>query len=257
MSGFGKVFAGLYEGSMLGAGVHVFALWPYCISRSDAHGRVEVNPRLAAVILGCSIPEVEAALDYLLRPDPESRSKEEDGRRLVRVGQFAYRIVNYMKYRDIRDAESRREYQREWVKEKRTGRRPSTHVDSRHVSTKSTQAEAEAEAEAEAHGGNGGAPPPVPPPRKTARFVPPSVDEVRAEITRRSLPIDPEAFVAHYQANGWVQGRGKPVKDWRACLTTWTKNAPLFSPPGAGRGTHFSDRLTMAEWGKDRPDAKK
>lgn len=28
----------------------------------------------------------------------------------------------------------------------------------------------------------------------------------------------------HYEANGWVQGRGKPIKDWKAAVRTWEKN---------------------------------
>lgn len=149
---YGKVFGSLYEGSMLGAGVHVFALWPYCLARADARGVVEVNPNLAAVVLGCSVTEIEQALEYLQRPDPDSRSREEEGRRLVREGQFAYRIVNYLRYREIRDAEARREYQREWVKGKRANRRKSTKVDGRQVSTKSTKGEGEGEGEGKEEG---------------------------------------------------------------------------------------------------------
>jgi hypothetical protein len=37
--------------------------------------------------------------------------------------------------------------------------------------------------------------------------------------------LDPEAFLAHYRTNGWVQGKGgKPIKDWQACVVTWKKN---------------------------------
>ncbi len=82
-----------------------------------------------------------------------------------------------------------------------------------------------------------GGPPARGAPRK---FTPPTLDEVRAEVAARSLPVDPEAFLAHYQANGWVQGRGKPVRDWCACLTTWAKNEPKFSGNGNGGKPRFS-----------------
>lgn len=56
---------------------------------------------------------------------------------------------------------------------------------------------------------------------KRKRFIPPSVDEVRAYCQERKNRIDPEAFVDYYTANGWVQGKGKPIKDWKATVRTW------------------------------------
>lgn len=58
---------------------------------------------------------------------------------------------------------------------------------------------------------------------KRKRFTPPSVDEVRAYCQERKNGIDPEAFVCYYTANGWVQGKGKPIKDWKAAVITWEK----------------------------------
>lgn len=33
--------------------------------------------------------------------------------------------------------------------------------------------------------------------------------------------MNAEKFVAFYEANGWVQSGGKPIRDWKAALTTW------------------------------------
>lgn len=56
---------------------------------------------------------------------------------------------------------------------------------------------------------------------KRKRFVAPSVDEVRTYCTERGNRVDPQRFVDFYTANGWTQGRGKPIKDWRAAVRTW------------------------------------
>ena len=56
---------------------------------------------------------------------------------------------------------------------------------------------------------------------KRKRFTPPTVEEVRAYCQERNNGIDPEAFIDYYTANGWTQGRGKPIKDWRAAVRTW------------------------------------
>jgi len=58
-----------------------------------------------------------------MQPDPTSTSQAEEGRRIIRVDQNVYKIVNYEKYRDLRYKEERRAYQREWDREHRGSRR--------------------------------------------------------------------------------------------------------------------------------------
>lgn len=108
---YGKSFASMYQGSMVGAGINVFAVWNYAISNAS-RGYLEINPVLLAMILGGREEDITKALEYLTRPDPKSRSKEEDGRRLVREGQFLYRVVNWHEYQKIRNEDERREYNR-------------------------------------------------------------------------------------------------------------------------------------------------
>lgn len=69
---------------------------------------------------------------------------------------------------------------------------------------------------------------------KRKRFTPPTVEEVRAYCQERNNGIDPQRFVDFYTANGWTQGRGKPIKDWRAAARTWEardkQTAPVQRP---------------------------
>lgn len=55
-------------------------------------------------------------------------------------------------------------------------------------------------------------------------FRTPTVEEVRTYCRERSNSVDPEQFIDHYTANGWKQGRGKPILDWKAAVRTWEKN---------------------------------
>lgn len=57
-----------------------------------------------------------------------------------------------------------------------------------------------------------------------ARFVPPSVDEVREYCQERQNDIDAEAFVDFYASKGWKVG-SQPMKDWKACVRTWERRA--------------------------------
>jgi hypothetical protein len=116
---YGKFFASSFTGSMMGAGAEVFAVWGYAIANSDANGLVELNPKLLAAVIGSKPKPIAAAIGKLCTPDPESRSKAEDGRRIVQEGSFIYRIVNHGLYRGIRDEDSRRASQRIAARDKR------------------------------------------------------------------------------------------------------------------------------------------
>ena len=59
------------------------------------------------------------------------------------------------------------------------------------------------------------------PPRP--RFIPPKPEEVKAYCLQRRNGIDPEAFLDFYAANGWTQGKGKPIRDWQAAVRTWER----------------------------------
>ena len=80
---------------------------------------------------------------------------------------------------------------------------------------------------------------------KTARrFIPPTVEEVKAHITEMGYTFDAEAFIAFYQSNGWMVGKSK-MKDWRAALVTWQKREPKF--PRGGKSSSTSKKANE-EW---------
>lgn len=101
---------------MVGAGAVVFAVMGYVIAKQEPDktvgSQVRLNPKLLATILGESQQSVQKAIEYLCAPDEHSTSKEEGGRRLIKLGEFDYRVVNGQKYRMIRDSEARREQNR-------------------------------------------------------------------------------------------------------------------------------------------------
>lgn len=55
------------------------------------------------------------------------------------------------------------------------------------------------------------------------RFTPPTLSDVQDYCTERGNKVDPQKFLDHYEANGWVRGKTK-IKDWKACVRTWEKN---------------------------------
>lgn len=59
---------------------------------------------------------------------------------------------------------------------------------------------------------------------KSKRFVPPTLEEVKAYCKERHNNVDPVEFMAHYTASNWYRGKTK-ISNWRACIITWEKNA--------------------------------
>lgn len=81
--------------------------------------------------------------------------------------------------------------------------------------------EIEIEKEGEKETGSGGKPPETPKTRKKAdRFVPPSLEEVKAYCAERGNNVGAERFVDYYTSTNWYRGKTK-IKDWRACVRTW------------------------------------
>jgi hypothetical protein len=237
---YAKIFPSMYTGSMYGAGAVVFAVWCWILSHKDENGEAEVNPVVVGNEIGCTPQEVEAALGYLMRPDPNSRSKDHEGQRLIRLSQFSYRVVNNDKYR--RQGRDRTTYWRQYREKKRaTGCATGAQV----AQPKSTQAEAEAEAEKNTpltpRGGNGlcgpestgaakgqGAARPKKLAARRQPFVPPTVEEVRAYATSKGYPdFDAQKFVDYYEAANWHDAKGDPVRNWKQkFLAVWAKNQP-------------------------------
>lgn len=113
---FGKIFESMYEGSMVGAGAMVFAVWSYVIAKqkpNKEHGSiVRLHPVTVAAAIGEDPKDVEKALDFLCSPDKRSQNKECQGKRLIQISEFDYRVVSGKYYRAIRSEEERVEYQR-------------------------------------------------------------------------------------------------------------------------------------------------
>jgi len=117
---FGKHFSSMYTGSMVGSGTLAFAVWGYCIANHDQDGFIEVNPKLLATIFGDTTPEeIQAVLDQFCEPDKQSRTPEQEGRRLTKEGPFLYHMVNAVKYRKLKDLDARRRQNREAQRRRR------------------------------------------------------------------------------------------------------------------------------------------
>ncbi len=122
---YGKHFESMYDGSMYGSGVAVFAVWGYVISHTR-EGRIELNSRKLADTLGGEVKEIEDAIAFLEKPDAESRQKEHGGRRLLKEGEYQYAVPSWEHYQRLKNEADRREYNREAKRRERARKRPKS-----------------------------------------------------------------------------------------------------------------------------------
>lgn len=66
--------------------------------------------------------------------------------------------------------------------------------------------------------------------KKLRNIIPPTLEMVQKYKAKRiaekidgAKSIDPQSFINHYDANGWIRGKTK-IKDWCACFRTWESN---------------------------------
>lgn len=75
----------------------------------------------------------------------------------------------------------------------------------------------------------------------STRFVPPTIEQIRAYCSERCSSVDPDRFFDHYTSNGWKVGRN-PMKDWQASVRTWERNAANYGQAQLNRPTNAADR---------------
>ena len=54
------------------------------------------------------------------------------------------------------------------------------------------------------------------------KFIPPTIEEVKAYCIERNNCVDAETFVDFYESKGWFVGKNK-MKDWKSAVRTWEK----------------------------------
>jgi len=69
------------------------------------------------------------------------------------------------------------------------------------------------------------------------RFTPPAPEEVRAYCEERRNGIDPQQFIDHYEARGWIpKGYTQQMKCWKAAVRTWERNGMSGGQNGGDHG---------------------
>jgi hypothetical protein len=118
---FAKIYGSTFQGS-LGQDWRLRSLWWDLLALCDWHGRIKDDYGGIAAKTCRNIDDVVNGMAELMKPDPCSRSKKLEGRRVWWIDekrpQRGFQIVNYAKYRD-RGRRDRAGYMRQYRGEKR------------------------------------------------------------------------------------------------------------------------------------------
>jgi hypothetical protein len=150
MPGYTKLFASLLASTVWSESNETRIVWITLLAMADSRGVAEASIPGLAVFARLPVESVRTALERLSAPDPDSRSQEHEGRRIVAID-GGWHLLNHGKYRERLNADERREYLRLKQREYRQRHKQvSTNVNTvSDTDTLLTQPEAEAEAEAE------------------------------------------------------------------------------------------------------------
>jgi hypothetical protein len=136
---FAKVFTSMYDGTLATRGPwQALVTFQQFLVLADRVGIVDMTAEAIARRTTIPLDIIKIGITSLEQTDDGSRTPDEEGRRIVRIRpntDWGWQVVNYEKYRNMRNADERREYMRNLMRERRSATKK--HVNgSKHVLAK-------------------------------------------------------------------------------------------------------------------------
>lgn len=207
---FAKVFGQIFDSS-IADDYNCRRMFMDLLVLADSDGVVDMTHDAISRRTNVPLEEVRKYIDQLQQPDPASRSKVDQGRRIMPIdGErgWGWQIVNYRHYRQIRDEDARRSYFRDAKRKQRKQGVKDKKVD------------------------KGGHCQIVPSASASKSASSCTQKEVEDFCETLGLPSsDGEAMFLHWQEKGPAK-----VKDWRATIRKWKSFGYLPSQKGKNGG---------------------
>jgi len=215
-------------------------VWITMLAIADKNGEVQGSIPGLARIAGVPVDDCRVAIGKFLSPDPDSRTKDDEGRRIEEID-GGWALLNHQKYREMasrdeqREAEAKRKA-RYRAKQKRN--ELSQNVPDMSPNVPETLHIAEAEADTDTD---------IKYKPKRERFTKPTAADVAAYGATLSPPfLEAENFVDFYESKGWTVGK-QPMKDWKATVRTWHRRQKNESIQGGKSLTQRAAQTVAAE----------
>ena len=109
---FTKLFSSITESTVWCEPDRTRLVWITMLAMADRYGRVWGSIPGLANRARVPVEDARLAITTFLSPDPDSRSPEQEGRRITEID-GGWQLINHQKYRVLRDEEERRRQNRE------------------------------------------------------------------------------------------------------------------------------------------------
>jgi len=210
---YGKIFTSIYDGT-LAEDWRALITFQQMIVLCDSDGLLDMTPQAISKRTGIPIEHIKAGIEILENKDPYSRTDKEDGRRITRVDDhrpWGWYIVNHKYYRDLKTKQERRDYMREYMRNKRAQKElTETNKSLQNLTKLNVSNVAHTNTYAYTNNKEG----------KTNRFTPPSQKDIEIYCQSRNNNVDVNKFFNFYESKGWMVGKNK-MKNWKAAIHTW------------------------------------
>jgi len=121
---YAKIFAQIYDGTLCtNHPWQALVTFQQMLVLADRSGNLDMTSRAISRRTGIPLEIIELGISELLLPDPESRTPDAGGRRIVPLVEgrdWGWTIVNYEAYHKIKSEEERREYHRRYYQKNRS-----------------------------------------------------------------------------------------------------------------------------------------
>jgi len=205
--GFTKLFNTIITSSIWNEDNETRIVWITMLALSDKDGIVNASTSGLAVMARLPVESCKKALVKLSNPDLDSRTPYKEGRRIEKI-EGGWRIINYVKYRNLRRKDERREYLRLNQEQHRLKEKSNK---KENITNTYTEAEADTSTPVNT--------------RQHLSTIHPSLNDVKNECFKQGMTEqEGKRIHAHYKKKSWVDGAGQPLTDLPSTVTAWRLN---------------------------------
>jgi hypothetical protein len=204
-------------------------VWITMLAIADKNGEVQGSIPGLARIAGVSIEATRIAIRKFLSPDPDSRTKDDGGRRIEEI-EGGWFLINHRKYREMASKEEAKEAEakrkaRYRARVARNGKLSQSVPDKsqevptcRHIADSDTHPDTNPNSDTNPQ-------PEIRSDTHTRGEIRPSLDDVVGAASMQAIPRDiAETFWHHFESSGWIDKNGHPIARWQSKLVMWWRN---------------------------------